>query len=151
MDLLRELEGCPSCGGVLCDENGCPDQAKSFRVNRRNPQQDHPKNTTSSPEKSSTPYRKTRHRPVIDTSAETPRAPERRGDPALWEKFAPALAPSDVLRMEAFGASPAKDGERVVIDFPRDYAEKPMSGLRRPVQAALGLPVVFRYARHEGL
>lgn len=150
MPMLRELEGCMICGGVDCQETGCPDQAKSFRVNRRNPQQDHPKNRSRSPEKSSITYRKTRHRPVIDLGVASPRAPERRGDPALWETITTKAEPDLALKLQTWGAAPMLEGDAVVVDFEKDWSERYVLPLRAGLQRALGRPIVFRYAGRVG-
>lgn len=150
MDTLRELEGCMVCGGVACREAGCQEQAKSFRVNRRNLQHGQAKNRSLTPEKSSITYRKTRHRPVMDLAPASPRAPERRGDQALWEAIASKSETALVMKLESWGAALAVGGAGVVVDFEKSHAERYVRALRTDVERAVGLPVTFLYAGREG-
>lgn len=150
MARLALFEGCSICGGVKCDEAGCPEPptgVQNLRGKGCNPQRQRVQSATETGAKRSAPYRKTRHRPVIETGAGSPRAPERRGDPALWQAMtAGGLEVEALVKLEAFQAEPHLAGDDVVLDFPKGFAERYVLPYRRSVAGALGRPVVFRFA-----
>lgn len=91
--------------------------------------------------------------PLLTKSADAPRALERRGDPALWELAAKVLDPGWLEKLQTFGANFAMDAShppRVVVDFPRAFAEQYVRGARKKLETALGGDVLFRYAGREG-
>lgn len=155
IDMARVIsfEGCKICGGVACQEKGCSQpstRVQNLRGYGCNPQRGRVQNTTETGAKRSNVYRKTRHRPVIDLGADSPRTAERRGDPALWESITTKSEPGLVLKLQTWGAAPVREGEAVVVDFEKDWSERYVRPLRTDLQRALGVPIVFRYAGRVG-
>lgn len=101
-------------------------------------------------DKSSTRIEKKRPLNVLDTSAGSPRAPQRRGDPSLWNTLAEKVPQQVLIKLVAWEAEPSMQDERLVVDFARAFAERHVRAERAKVQAAFGRETVFRYAGREG-
>lgn len=131
IDRVALFMGCKKCGGVICGDKGC-------------------KNLSNGVQKTARHIDTTLSRPFRTKRGVAPRAPERRGDPALWQTIAAALEPKQLARLEGFGAAPVAEDGRVVVDFAKAFMQRHVEGMRREVQAATGMPTVFRYAGREG-
>ena len=139
LEWLQKMQGCKICGGAICSDKGCKKQQGTGAENNRGPVQ-----------KTARHIDKTRHRPVNDLRQRAPRAPERRGASAVWEVLASKLSPELVTKLETWEAAPVIEGARLIIDFPRDYAERHVSSMRGHVERAAARPTVFRFAGREG-
>lgn len=122
--------GCKKCGGAICSDKGCKKQREGVQKSARSID--------------------TLSRPHLTQRRGTPRPVDRRGDPALWSALVSKIEPAVLTKLETWGATPSIDGDRVVVDFERAFAERYVRSERARVQAALGRETVFRYAGREG-
>lgn len=145
LERVQKMQGCKLCGGAVCREKGCskPDQPP------QNLRGTGAKNNRGRVQKTASHIERPVNRPVRDLGAASPRAPERRGDRRQWEKLAAALEPERLAKLLAYGAIITTDGRALFVDFEKAYCERFVMPLRREVQAAAGMPAVFRIAGRE--
>jgi hypothetical protein len=145
LERVQSLQGCKFCGGVSCNERGCKQPEKPPQNSRGTGA----KNRRGRVQKTVRHIDRPVPQPVHDFSAGSPRAPERRGDPAIWERLAAVLEPAILTKLATWEAAPAFDGGRLVVAFPKAFAERFVIKMRRDLQAAMGMPTAFTCAGRE--
>lgn len=83
------------------------------------------------------------------TTRDPPRAPERRGDPSLWEKIRTAGNPKLLAKLDAWSAGLSVDGDRILVEVDRAYADRSLLPLQGDLRHLLGMPTTFRFAGRE--
>ena len=86
--------------------------------------------------------------PILTTRG-SPRAPERRGDPALWQKIIAGASQLSWTSSTLGAPTLVVEGTRVAVEVDRPYADRSLLPIGPDLRQLLGMQPVFRFAGRE--